>query len=451
MTGSQSSPPTSPLPGSPVRRATLWVSTLYFAEGLPYMLVRYLSGVYLTDLGVKESYLGFLNFLGIPWNAKFLWAPAVDLFGTKRGWLLRIEAVLAVGVLALAVLAAFGPLAIPAGAGTLAALDGAWALTGFLGVLVALAFVAATHDVAIDGYYMEAIRDPSEQAAYTGLRVMTYRFAVIFAKSVLVAAAGLWAWSGAFACGAATLGLLLAFHSFYLPRVEAAPVARRSADEVLSGFGRAFTSWLRQDRIGLVLLFVVTYKLGDEVLFSMNTPFLMREMGVSKVDLSWMAGVLGTTASIAGSLVSAWAIKRYGLKRAIWPLTLGMNLNLWAYALLAWMGDQTWRDGIAPLPDLGTVAFVTAYEQFAAGLGNAVLVVYIMRTCHPDFKAAHYAIASAISSVGSSLFGGFGGVIVENAGYLFLFTLAFVLALPSMGCLLFLRLPDDRPSPGGPG
>lgn len=437
------------MPGTPrpEHPRTLWVSSTYFAEGLPYMLVRYLAGVYLTDIGVKEAYLGFLNFLGIPWNAKFLWAPAVDLFGTKRGWLLKIEAVLVVGVLALAILAAFGPLAVARDATTLDGLDGAWALRGFLAVLVALAFISATHDVAIDGYYMEAIRDPTEQAAFTGLRVMTYRFAVIFAKSVLVAAAGVWAWSGAFLCGSATLALLLAFHSFYLPRVETASPVRLGGAEVLRSYGRAFSTWLKQDRIAVALLFIVTYKLGDEVLFSMNTPFLMRELGVSKVQLAWLAGILGTAASIAGSLISAWAIKRFGLKRSIWPLTLAMNLNIWAYV---WLADS--RPDPGTDFGIGLIAAVHAYEQFAAGLGNAVLVVYIMRTCLPEFKAAHYAIASAISSVGSSVFGGFGGVLVEHTSYLFLFVLAFFAALPSMVCMLFLPIPEERrlPPPKGP-
>lgn len=440
MADPRTAPPEAPDGG----RRTLWVSSTYFAEGLPYMLVRYLAGVYLTDIGVKERYLGFLNFLGIPWNAKFLWSPAVDLFGTKRGWLLKIEALLALGFGLLAFFIASGPVAVPPDATSLAGLPGAWALESFLALLVVLAFVSATHDVAIDGYYMEAIRDPAVQASFTGLRVMTYRFAVIFAKSVLVAAAGWWAWTGAFLLGAATMGLLLAFHAIILPRVES-PAVSRSASEVARQFGLAFTTWLRQPRIALVLVFVITYKLGDEVLFSMNTPFLMRGLGVSKVQLSWLAGVLGTAASIFGSLLSAWAIRRFGLRRAIWPLTLAMNLNIWAYVWLAQaLPDPSTPDG------LGLIAAVHAYEQWAAGLGNAVLVVYIMRTCSPDFKAAHYAIASAISSIGSSVFGGFGGVIVEATGYTTLFVLAFFAALPSMACLLALPLPDDRPRPAAP-
>ncbi|MBM4398510.1 MAG: hypothetical protein FJ087_22855 [Deltaproteobacteria bacterium] len=147
-------------------------------------------------------------------------------------------------------------------------------------------------------------------------------------------------------------------------------------------------------------------------------------------------------------MLSAWAIKRWGLRRAVWPLTLGMNLNIWAYVGLAWLAERTWVAGVAPLPEVSTVAAIYAYEQFAAGLGNAVLVVYIMRTCKMEFKASHYAIASAIASLGGTLFGGFGGVIVERVGYVWLYILSFLAALPSMACLLALKMPEEPPAAG---
>jgi PAT family beta-lactamase induction signal transducer AmpG len=231
--------------------------------------------------------------------------------------------------------------------------------------------------------------------------------------------------------------VLLVFHSWYLPRVEKAATGR-SAAEVLATYGRAFVSFLAQPQALLVLAFVLTYKLGDEVLFSMNSVFLMRALKVPKEDLSWMVGIAGTACSIAGSLVSAWAIKRFGWNRAVWPLTLAMNLNIWAYVWLAWAGPVASEPG-----GLALIATVNAYEQLAAGLGNAVLVVYIMRRCHPDFKAAHYAIASAIASVGGSVFGGLGGVIVEAWGYVWLYGLAFLAAIPSMGLLFLIPRPED--------
>ena len=425
------------VPSAPARPRSLpeaaWVSTLYFAEGLPYMLVRFLGGVTLTDWGVREATLGFLNFLGLPWNTKFLWAPLVDLLGTRRGWLLAAEALLAVGAGVMAVLAGAGEgVAEPAGV-----------TRAMLALLAMLAVVAATHDIGIDGFYMEAIPDPDAQARYTGARVTAYRAAVIFAKSVVVAVAGALSWVWGYVVVAALLCLLVVVHAVGLPRRQGPPRPARRPGTFLAEYGRAFVSWLDQPQVGLVLAFVITYKLGDEVLFSMNTPFLLRELGLQKSQFSWINGVLGTAASIGGSLLSAWAIGRWGLRRAIWPLTLGMNVNLWAYVALAWA-----RPDPSTPAGLAAVAVGTAYEQLAAGLGNAVLVVYLMRTCKAEFKASHYAIASALPSLGGTFLGGLGGVVVESWGYVTLYILAFVAALPSMFCLLFLEL-KDAPRTGG--
>ena len=83
------------------------------------------------------------------------------------------------------------------------------------------------------------------------------------------------------------------------------------------------------------------------------------------------------------------------------------------------------------------------YEQIAAGLGNAVLIVFILRTCKKEFKAAHYAIGSAFMSLFSTIFGGFSGIIVEKMGYLNLFFIAFFASIPAMALLFFVKIKDE--------
>lgn len=421
------------------RKTTTWVFSTYFAEGLPYAILRSLTGVYLTDIGLAESALGRVNFwMALPWNLKFLWAPAVDLFSTRRRWLLTIETLLAFGVLGLVAAAVFGPGVVGPGQ-AVAGLAETPLMRGLVVGLVALAALAATHDVAIDAFYMEAITDPAAAAAYTGLRNIAYRLAIVFVRSGLVWLAGAAAWSYSFGGGALALALLAVLHAWILPVLPPRPQRTATQPTLGADFGAAFSTFVRQPRAPLILLFLVAYKLGDEVLFSMNTPFLKRELGVRNEDLAWIAGLVGTWAGIGGSLVSAWAISRFGLRRAVWPLSLGMNINILAYVWLAWAHpDATTTSG------LWTIATVHAYEQFAAGLGNAVLVVYIMRICHPRFRAAHYAIGSAITPLGGTVFNYVAGTVVEKAGYMNLYLLAFVLAIPSMLCLLVLPMPEPR-------
>lgn len=408
---------------------TLWVSSTYFIEGLPYMIVRFISSVFFTDMGVREALLGFLNFLGIPWNLKFLWAPFLDIFGTKRGWMLRMQLLITVVTFVIPLIAAWH-----SSSGTPVALE----IMAFL--FAGLAFISATNDIAIDAYYLEGLPDKEEQAAYSGLRIMAYRIAVIYARSVLVAVAGFAGWFYGFGAGALTMLLFLLLHNFLLPRFETERGRRQiTFKEVSSGFASSFTSYLRQEKVALVLIFIIVYKLCDEILFSMNTPFLMRELGVTKTQISWLAGFVGSIAAIAGAMIGAWWIRRTGLKKAILPITLIMNISNWAYVLLAWLKPQAaTNDGIM------LIAAIHAYENIAAGLGNAALAVYLMRLCSPQFKAAHFAIGTAIMSLGSTVVGGFSGVIVEEIGYMNLFILSFVAGIPAIILLSFVPMDEKQ-------
>lgn len=418
---------------SPVRQFSTvrWVSTTYFAEGLPFMLVCFLFAAYLTDIGAPETWIGYANILSLPWSLKAIWAPAVDVYGTKRTWLLASEGVLCLGFGILTAVIAFGPTHVEvSGDHTILLI-----LTGLLAVI---SVFAATHDVAIDGYYMEAIPSQDEQAAYTGLRSAAYQVARIFARSGLMYLAGAFGWVYGFGVGAAFLTVAWIFHLLILPQVEVQKTQTATLHDLGQGFLKAFAAYLKQPSIGLVLALLVTYKLGDQLMFSMNTTFMMREVHVSKANLAWI-GLIGTGGLTGGALLSAWAIKRFGWEKAVWPLTLGMNLNIWLYVWLASVMAHANAHEVAP-PPLAVVAAVYACEQFAGGLGASVLVVFSLRSCQPGFNAAHFAIATAISSLGSWALGGQGGWIVAKIGYTNLYLLSFAAAIPSMILLaIFLR------------
>ena len=182
-----------------------------------------------------------------------------------------------------------------------------------------------------------------------------------------------------------------------------------------------------------------------EILFSMATPFLMRELAITKAQYSWIGGIVGAAATVAGAMIGGYWIKLWGLRRAIWPLTILMNFNIWAYIWLAWA-----RPSPATTTGVAEIAFVHGYEQLAAGLGSAALLIFLLRTCKPGFTASHYAIGSAIMSLGSTVVGGFGGRIVEQVGYLNLFLIAFLASLPSMLLLIWVPLRDEVPTTPAP-
>ena len=399
-----------------------------------------MSSVFFTDIGMKERYIGYLNFLGIPWNLKFLWAPLLDIFGKKRTWMICIQAILTLCIACVALVNALIPVQ-----GETAAYAAVCAM-----LFVVLAFVAATNDIAIDGYYMEGLRDPREQALYTGYRVFAYRLGMILARSGFVGIAAFAAarnaggskfapWGYAFGAAALTMLCITVFHAFKLPQFETPLTnAKANAAVLLKKFGDAFITYSKQERFALVMIFIIFYKIGDELLFSMGTPFLMRELGVTKAQFAWIGGLLGAFGAIAGTAIGGVWIKKKGLKKSIWPLTVLMNFNIWAYIWLAFE-----KPSAASVAGIWTIALVHCYEQMAAGLGNAVLVVFILRTCKPQFKASHYAIGSAIMSLFSTFFGGFSGIVVEHIGYLYLFICSFLVSIPSMMLLLWVPIKEE--------
>jgi MFS transporter, PAT family, beta-lactamase induction signal transducer AmpG len=422
-------------------RTVNWVMTTNFAEGLPFMIVRIVSTVFYTDIGLRERYLGYLNILAGAWNLKFLWAPFVDIFSTKRRWIVALQAAIA----SLIMLVALICYTIPAEG------DPTRYLAFIAIIFVGMAFLSATNDIAIDAYYLEGIPNKADQAAYSGFRILAYRLAMVFARSGLVALAAIMGsvlggtnkylpWVYAFAAGGLMMFALAIVHSLMLKDFYPKQTTT-TAKEKLHAYGQAFASYLKQDRVALVIIFIIIYKIGDEILFSMVTPFLLREIGLTKGQLSWLGGFVGAAGTIIGAMIGGWWIKQWGLKRAIWPLTLLMNFNIWAYIWLAWAkpNPQT-TSGIT------LIAVIHGYEQIAAGLGSTALTVFIMRTCNPNFRAAHYAIGSAIMSLCATLIGSFGGVIVENIGYLNLFIIAFFASIPSMLMLFVVPIQDDAPT-----
>ncbi len=445
------------------KKPILWVYTTYFAEGLPYAIIRILSTFYFTDIGVKERYLGYLNFLSIPWTLKFIWAPFLDLISTKRRWMISIQFLFSLVMMAIATACYFAyvPTLPPTFEEYLAfgyELPPLFEhLTTFLVFIslafVVLAFIAATNDVSIDAYYLEGFKEPKDQAAYSGDRIAAYRLAMIFSRSGVVAFVAYMsyllqqkgnvnlseAWAYGFGLCGIAMFLIACYHFFKLPQFENKRQEPLKVAQTMKSFAESFSSYLQQDKILLILVFIILYKIGDEILFSMNTPFLKRELKVSNAQMAWIAGIVGAIGAVLGAMAGGLWIKKQGLRKAIWPLTILMNINIWAYTWLAYTKPDP-----ATVKGISLIAFVYFYEQAASGLGSAALTVYIMRTCNPNFKAAHYAFGTAIMLIPAALIGGFAGQMIESMGYVNFFVFAFLASIPSMLVMFFVPIKDEQ-------
>ncbi len=150
-----------------------WVPSLYFAEGLPYVIVMTLSLVMYKRMGISNTDIAlYTSWLNLPWVIKPLWSPFVDLIKTKRWWIVSMQLLIGAGLAGIA-------FTIPT--------EHFFQVT--LAVFWLLAFSSATHDIAADGFYMLGLT-PHQQALYVGIRSTFYRIATIAGQGVLIMLAG---------------------------------------------------------------------------------------------------------------------------------------------------------------------------------------------------------------------------------------------------------------------
>lgn len=390
-----------------------WVASTYFAQGLPYSLVHQVASQFFTALGVPLSQIGLTSLYGLAWNLKFAWSPVVDRTSTPRRWVIGVQLALGAAILGLA---------WPAGRGDVGAV--AWGL-------VVLAVLAATHDIAIDGFYLRAL-GKAQQASLSGLRVAAYRAALLVGNGALVSLGGHAGFFWAFVAAAAILVALAGVHALLLPATSAAD----KADEALQadrakpgGFTRALTSFFEQPKAAQVVGFILLFRAGDAMMFAMSTP-LLRALGLETTARGVVSGIGGTLASVIGSMLGAALIARAGLKRTLLPIAAVQSLAILLYVLLA----------IAKPGTLGVVVIVLA-EQLVAGVGTAAFVVFLTRRCVGASRAAHFAVATSLMSVAGTAAGAASGYIAEWVGFPVLFALAFIASIP--GVLLARRVPTE--------
>lgn len=406
------------------RKKLFWVAILYFAEGFPFGLIIDAFPVYFRMQGVSLKEIGLFSLVGLPWTLKFLWAPALDLWGKRRTWMAACQSLIAVTLLLL--------VSLPAGSvGPLF-----WAL------LFALAIFSATQDIAIDAYTIELL-DPKEMGAANGVRVTTYRIALIAAGGLFVALAGLISWRATF-IGAALLLFVLAFLSSRAPEGVRIPSPERTAP---TGSPIVDAVWTPLKQFGArpgflyVALFILLFKVGDMALGPMVKPFWV-DRQFTPVQIGIVPGTLGVASTIAGALLGGMWTSRWGIFRALWVLGIAQAASNLFYA------------GAASLPPSNAMMYMASVvESFCGGLGTAPFLAFLMSICDKKHAATQYALLSALFGLTRSVSGAFSGVATQNLGYATYFLATFFLSFPAFLLLPWVKrwIPEKAAEPEAGG
>jgi PAT family beta-lactamase induction signal transducer AmpG len=407
-------------------RSWRWVPSLYFCQAVPYVAVVVLSVPMYKRLGVSNAEITFYTgWLYLPWVLKGLWSPLVDRFRTKRFWVWALQFLVGAGLAAVAL--------------TLPGPDFfRWSLAFFW----LLAFASATHDIAADGFYLLAL-PPHLQAAFVGVRSTFYRLANIAGQGGLVYLAGLLeeslgnaalAWAWVFVPPAVLLVLAAVWHALVLPRstTDGPQVGRASVGADWLG---TLADFFRKPDIGIVLAFLLLYRLGESQLVAVARLFLLdgREtggLGLTTKEVGLVYGTYGVLALTLGGILGGLAIARWGLRRMLWPMLLCMHVPNLLYVALAVFQPA------AAAPIIGAVVV----EQAGYGFGFTAYMVYMMLVAEGPHKTAHYALCTGFMAAGMMLPGLPSGWLQQKLGYPWFFVWVCVACLPSLLVATRLRI-----------
>lgn len=412
--------------GEKIRHPLVWMPTLYFAMGIPLNIVAVVAAIMYKNMGLSNTEIAlYTGSMYVAWVVKPLWSPFIDMFKTKKFFVLFTQTAIAASLGGMA-------LALP--------------LAGWLPMTIALfwiiAFLSATHDIAADGVYINAMT-AQQQSKYIGVQGLCWYLGKILATGLLVSCTGYlhseknglgldWVSSWVVVMGAlgATMLVLSAWHRFVLPvggRAVALEDAKTGFKHAAHEFADVFSSYFKKKGIVLMLLFVLFYRLAEGLLEKMGPLFLIDSpeaggLGLGNVAVGNIMGTFGSAAFMLGALLGGVVAGKWGLKRSLMFLCVMLNVPDLAFVYLS-----------HALPtNLPWITTVITLEMFGYGIGSVSLMLYMMQQIAPGkYKTAHYAISTGFMALCMMLTGMVSGVLQEAVGFKWFFIIVCIATIPS--------------------
>ena len=386
---------------SPIR----WIPTAYFAMGLPFVVLNMVAVLMYNGMGVDKELITFwTSLILLPWTFKFLWSPFLELFGTKKAYVVATQIISGT---------AFGLVALTLGASNFFAVT--------VALLAVIAFSGATHDIACDGVYMSELSN-SDQSKYIGWQGGFYNIAKIVGTGLLVYLAGViiksfggdeagasqatvihanrMGWGAVMALVGAIMVLIGVYHLFIMPSGARREVSvRRSVGDVACELTTVLGDFFRKKHIWYYIAFIILYRFAEGFVVKIVPLFLSDSvevggLGLSAQEIGLYYGTFGAAAFVLGSLLAGYYISANGLKSTLFKLCLTFNIPFVVYAFLAYFQPS---GGVV-------ISAAIILEYFGYGFGFVGLTLFMMQQVAPGkHQMAHYAFASGIMNFGVML------------------------------------------------
>ncbi|MBS0333802.1 MAG: MFS transporter [Proteobacteria bacterium] len=370
---------------------------LGFASGLPFLLTQNTLGYWLRDEGTSLKLIGFASWAGLAYVFKPLWSPIVDRvdvpllgrFGRRRGWMLLAQAIVAAGLVGMALT---GP---KAGLATIVALA------------VVVAFASATQDIVIDAWRIEASDSSEEMGLLSAAANIGYRIAILIADAAIIAGAQHFGWPVSYIAMAVLMGIGVAASLFAFEPARADAVMQAKAplwtprgflDAVVGPFVDFFAT---HKGLGLLMLVAIAaYRLPDFLMGPMYNPFY-HDLGLSKDVVAAVRGATGLPGAFVGTAASGLFAVRFGLFRTLIAGSILQGLGTASFALLTLNHD------------VGLFTAVMALDQFAQSFAGVALIAYMSSLTGLGYTATQYALLSSTYALLGKVLKGWSGDFID--------------------------------------
>lgn len=408
-----------------------WVPSVYFAMGLPFVVLNMVSVLMFKGMGIRDGQITFwTSLIMMPWTLKFLWSPFLEMYKTKKFFVVLTQLVTGLGFLLVGLV-----LHLP------------WFFSLCIFLMAIIAFSGATHDIATDGVYMAEL-SKEEQASWIGWQGAFYNIAKIVASGGLVWVAGrllkhfggvegatkeamhsaaINAWMIVMIAIGALMILLGLYHIKQLPSGKGTAVKTESAKETLDRLVEVLKNFFTKKHIIYYIFFIILYRFGEGFVMKIVPLFLKAArseggLGLNEEQIGLYYGTFGAAAFVLGSVLAGYYISHFGLKRTLFSLCCIFNLPFVAYTFLSQVQPES---GLL-------IGSMITLEYFGYGFGFAGLTLFMMQQIAPGkHQMAHYAFASGIMNLGVMLPGMVSGFISDAIGYKWFFVFTLIATIPA--------------------
>lgn len=391
-----------------------WVPSLYFAEGIPYLMVMTVSVFMYKRLGMGNDDVAFYtSWLYLPWVIKPLWSPVVDILKNKRWWIITMEFLVGVTL-----------------AGVALTINAPHYVQYTLAFFWLMAFSSATHDIAADGFYMIGL-SPNHQALFVGIRSTFYRISMIAGQGLTLILAGnlerslgniQLAWTYTMATVAIVFIAIFVYHSFFIPKVEKnTPIEHR---DFLNDFVLTFIDFFSRKDVILAILFMLLYRFPEALLVKIAPLFLVDPieaggLGMTTDAVGYAQGTIGVLGLTIGGILGGICAASGGFKRWLWPMVCAITLPDIIYVFFSLYQPQ----------NFWLISAGICIEQFGYGFGFTAYMLYMLYFCQGRNQTSHYAICTGFMALSMMLPGMFAGHLQQAVGYTHFFIIVMACTL----------------------